>query len=316
MNAGAIAPRARLRHIGINKAEGMMAVLVADLGGTNARLALAEGAVRPDSVARYRGKDYPRFDDVVTDYLAAQGRPEITAVCMAVAGPVRDGAARLTNRDWHLTEAGLSRMTGAEKSLLINDMVALGHAVPGLGTAGRDIVLDAPGAGWNRQALVVNAGTGFNVCPLRLDPATPMEAEEGHTALPATIATLLHERLGDASAFTSTEALFAGPGLARLHKALTGEEASPETIASEGGKTVALMAELFGRLLREMALRFMPGAGIYLAGSLARTLAAWPDEIARGYRQDGIMHEIPASTPVWLMRDELAALSGCLAALR
>ncbi|MDO5657320.1 MAG: glucokinase [Paracoccus sp. (in: a-proteobacteria)] len=296
----------------------MMAVLVADLGGTNARLALAGDAVRPDSVARYRGDDYPRFDDVIADYLAAQGHPHIEAVCMAVAGPVRGGAARLTNRDWQLSTEGLMAQTGAKKALLINDMIALGHAVRPLTQAPRATVREAPGGDWNRQALVVNAGTGFNICPVLLgrDGALCLEAEEGHTALPATIHAQLTGLLGEgAKAFSSTEALFAGPGLARLHKALTGRDETPEAIADAGSETVALMARLFGELLREMAVRFMPGAGIWLAGSNARTLGRYGAQIAQGFGRSDQMRDIPEATGIYLMEDDHAALSGCLAAL-
>ena len=78
-----------------------MAMLLADVGGTNARLALARNGVSDESsITRYRGDDYDSFDKVVQTYLAEQDNPRLSAVCVAVAGPVSGGKASLTNRDW------------------------------------------------------------------------------------------------------------------------------------------------------------------------------------------------------------------------
>ena len=71
-----------------------MAMLLADVGGTNARLALARNGVSDESsITRYRGDDYDSFDKVVQTYLAEQDNPRLSAVCVAVAGPVSGGKA-------------------------------------------------------------------------------------------------------------------------------------------------------------------------------------------------------------------------------
>ena len=89
-----------------------MAMLLADVGGTNARLALARnGVIDESSITRYRGDDYDSFDKVVQTYLAEQDNPRLSAVCVAVAGPVSGGKASLTNRDWDFSEDRLARLT-------------------------------------------------------------------------------------------------------------------------------------------------------------------------------------------------------------
>ena len=78
-----------------------MAVLLGDVGGTNARLAIARnGSIDPTTVTRFRGDDFACFDDVVRQFMAEQHQPHVSALCIAVAGPVSGGQARLTNRDW------------------------------------------------------------------------------------------------------------------------------------------------------------------------------------------------------------------------
>ena len=47
-----------------------MAILLGDVGGTNARLAIARGgSIDPQTVTRFRGEDYASFDDVVRQFL-------------------------------------------------------------------------------------------------------------------------------------------------------------------------------------------------------------------------------------------------------
>lgn len=307
-----------------------MAILLADVGGTNARLALAragEGLIA-DSVTRFRGDDHPDFDEVVRLFLEREGSPGIEAVCVAVAGPVSQGRARLTNREWSFSEGRLRELTGADKARLINDLTALGYATPALTGEAAGFLGAGPDAQFmNGQRLVVNAGTGFNVCAVKVMPGGSiacLEHEEGHTRLPLSVAAPLAEVLGEgAAAFDSVEELFAGRGLARLHAALTGtaQGRAEEVVAAAdrgdaaAGRTCDLYARLFGLLCRELALRFMPMDGMFLAGSVARSATQRFDLFRAAYLSDPLMAQIPAAVPIGVIRDDMAALQGCLAAL-
>ena len=72
------------------------------------------------------------------------------------------------------------------RARLINDLIALGRD-PALGRCGGLPAPWAPGRGDQWPGLVVNAGTGFNVCAVKVLPGggiACLEAEEGHTRLP------------------------------------------------------------------------------------------------------------------------------------
>ncbi|CAM3153911.1 glucokinase [Paracoccus aminovorans] len=307
-----------------------MAILLADVGGTNARLALArEGALDMGSITRFRGDDHATFDAVVTAYLAQQGSPRIEAVCVDVAGPVWGDEARLTNRDWDFSTARLRALTGAPRARLINDLTALGYATPALKGEAAGFLRGPSGAARpNGQRLVVNAGTGFNVCAVKVlegGGIACLEAEEGHTRLPVSVAAPLAEALGDKAAqIDSVEELFAGRGLARLHalrtdtlparaEAVTAAAAQGDAAAEE---TLALYARLFGLLCRELALRFMPMDGMFLFGSVALTCIDRFGLFEQAFLSDPLMARIPQAVPVGVIRDDLAALHGCLAAIR
>lgn len=307
-----------------------MAMLLGDVGGTNARLAIARNhAIDEQTVTRFRGDDFTSFDDVVRRFLQEQDQPRITSVCIAVAGPVSGGKARLTNRDWDFDEDRLARLTDADQVRLINDLTALGYATPVLHGNGLAVLREAPeNRARNGQALVVGLGTGFNVCAVRALPGgtiTAMEAEEGHTHLPANIYLRLAELLGADAArqFISTEETFAGRGLSRLHAARTGTAAvRSEEIARacgagdpEATATYELFTELVGHLCRELALRFMPLEGLFLAGSVGRSIADRMDSFEHGFLAESYMRHIPENTPIFLIRDDMAALHGCLTAL-
>lgn len=307
-----------------------MAILLADVGGTNARLALArDGVLDKGSITRFRGDDHAGFDEVVSAYLAQQGNPGIEAVCVDVAGPVWGEEARLTNRDWDFSTERLRALTGASRARLINDLTALGYATPALQGAAAGFLRGPSGAARpNGQRLVVNAGTGFNVCAVKVaqDGAIAcLEAEEGHTRLPVSIMEPLAEALGDAARqIDSVEELFAGRGLARLHalrSATPPARAEAVTAAAAAGDaaaeaTLVLYARLFGLLCRELALRFMPMDGMFLFGSVALTCTERFEVFEAAFLSDPLMARIPQAVPVGVIRDDMAALHGCLAAIR
>lgn len=307
-----------------------MAMLLGDVGGTNARLAIARnGSIDAGTVTRFKGDDFASFDDVVRQFMAEQHQPNISSMCIAVAGPVSGGRAQLTNRDWSFDEDQLARLTDADQVRLINDLTALGYATPVLQGDGLSTLREAPqGRARNGQALVVGLGTGFNVCAVRVLPGgaiTALEAEEGHTHLPANIMARIVDRVGQdaAAGFFSTEETFAGRGLSRLHAAMTGTApVRSEDIAraAEAGDpqataTYDFFAGLVGLLCRELALRFMPLEGLFLAGSVGRSITNRMNLFEPAFLSEAHMRHIPENTPVFLIRDDMAALHGCLAAL-
>lgn len=64
-----------------------------------------------------------------------------------------------------------------------------------------------------------------------------------------------------------------------------------------------------------MALRFMPLEGLFLAGSVGRSIADRMGRFEASFLAERYMRHIPENTPIFLIRDDMAALHGCLAAL-
>lgn len=300
-------------------------ILVADIGGTNARLALGQGgALRPGSLARLRVANHPGPAPALAAYLAAQGHPPLAAACLAVAGPVIAGRVRLTNGGWDITAEALAAQLGCPV-LLLNDLAALGQALPHLGADASQPLIQPPGARPNGQSLVLGLGTGANCAAVIRHPGQPpsiLAAEAGHQALPQPVATALARRIGpDLAAFPSVETLFAAPGLARLHAALHGVDLPPPALTAPDAAppiraTCDLFVDLLGLWLQELALATLPRDGIWLAGSVARGLvgAGHGPALARAFGRPNANHGPTAAIPLHLITDDLAALTGCLVA--
>jgi len=287
--------------------------LVADVGGTNCRLALADaGGVRAETVRRFRNDDFSSFADLARGYIADQ--PLLESAAIAIAGPVGKGEGRLTNRNWHFDSAGLESELSLPRVHLLNDLEALGHAICVLPDASLTHLGGTP-TPEEPQALVVGLGTGFNVALTHRPSGVVFSAEMGHARLPHSVEAIVAGAVGDADVFDTVEHLLAGRGLAKLHKARTGHGCDPEHVeAAEGGReTLAVAARALGALVREIAYIYLPEGGIYFNGSLARTLLGEETRalalapLQGEHAFDGRMARIPT----YLLNDDASALHGC-----
>ena len=299
-----------------------LTVLVGDVGGSNTRLALAGPEIGVTGLKHFPNDSYSSLDEVLAAYCAQPDLPPLQGCCLAVAGPVYGGTYRLTNRDWHGTAAGLAERLPLEPGGgvdVVNDLAALGYALPVL-IPGQLSSLRA-GRQQGEQALVAGVGTGFNVS-LSAGGNT-IEAELGHASLPDPLAQELARLLGRSpEEFPSVEELFSGRGLVRLHRALGGDpsEGGAEIVAAfqDGEEHVAqrsvpAWARLLGLLARELVPAYMPGQGIFFAGSVARGVlgtGARGDFLAAFAEPGGKLAAQCATTPLWLITDDAAGVSG------
>ena len=305
-------------------------VLIADLGGTNLRLAVARRGAGIADVAVHRCADFPDLAAAVVAYLEslpAAARP--TRGAIAVACSVMGDEVRLTNLDWRFSIAGLQRELAFERLDVINDFAAIALAVPHLGESdlrqvgGGTAVADAP-------IGIIGPGTGLGVTGLIRTEAgdTALSTEGGHATLPAMddeeaeVIGLLRKRFGHVSA----ERALSGPGLINLHQALSqiaGRDAgtpTPDEItagaladpASAHGRAVEMFCRLLGTVAADLALSLGARGGIYIAGGIVGKLG--PAFERSGFRarfeQKGRFSEYLAAVPTFVITDEQPALRG------
>jgi glucokinase len=147
-----------------------MTAILADIGGTNTRVALADGKrLRPDSIAKFSNAEFDSLEPILVRYLAEAGIPSVEGACVAAAGPVQHGQAEMTNLNWTITHAQLTRATGATKVAILNDLQAQGQALGHIAPEYLRPIISAPAAP-NSSMLVVGLGTGVNAAPVHNTP--------------------------------------------------------------------------------------------------------------------------------------------------
>ncbi len=261
-------------------------VLLADIGGTNARFALARGG-DIQQTGRVLVADYPGPLEAIRAFLN-DARPEVMPrqAALAFAGPVAQGRAQLTNGSWRVSDSGLRRVMGMEFVALVNDFEALAWALPRL-TAGDVVPLGGGKAVHGAPAIVIGPGTGLGVAgyiPGRHRPVV-LATEGGHvTMAPAdaregALLDQLRARFGHVSA----ERVLSGPGLENLYQAIAAEEGStaqarpaPEIItqALKGDCPASIAAlrdfcAMLGTVAGNLALTFGARGGVHIAGGIA-----------------------------------------------
>jgi glucokinase len=257
-------------------------VLLADIGATTTRLALARDGIRLDGVRTLASKEIKDFPALLAETLAASN-PRPTAAVLAVAGPVEGDAIACTNLALTFSRRRLMRGLKLARLAVVNDFACLAHGVSALGEA--DLAPVGGGRGVARgNCLVCGPGTGFGAALVLRDGKHPrvVASEAGHMLLGAVHAdeARVVGRLMREQGAATVEDLVSGPGLARLHRLLTGEETTPESVISgalagedAARATVAVFLRLFGRVAGDLALAFDARGGVYLAGGVSRALA-------------------------------------------
>lgn len=296
-------------------------VLVADIGGTNARFALKLAAGAPLSApVRLGTAGFATPEAAVEAALATGGFPRPRSLLIGAAGPVKDRTVHLTNANWQLDGPRLARSLGLDQGLLFNDFETLALALPVLGSA--EVMTIGTGRGDGGTRLVVGPGTGLGVGALA--PAgtawLPLSSEGGHTGLAprGRDERVLFDRLTEAGVPLQGEHLLAGPALTRIHAALTGATAAPETITTGAGDdaaartTIMVWLDLLARFCGNMALTFLATGGVYLAGGILPRVAGLIDPARfRARFEDNSVHAALLGTiPVHLITAPEPALTG------
>ncbi len=315
----------------------MALALLADIGGTNTRVALADGAaVRKGSIQRFSNIEYADLGAVLTRYLADAGAGAVDGVCVAAAGPVRDGVAVMTNLDWTIDGALLTRATGANRCAILNDLQAQGHALGFIAPQDLRSIIAGPQAA-GAAMLVVGVGTGMNAAPVHGTGSHRLVApsECGHISMPVRtqtdfeLAQFLSSTGPHAHGFAGVEDVLAGRGLERLYAFVTAQAGAEQAIKAaevmqrlaagedHARATARLYVAILGAELGNLALIHLPFGGIYLIGGVARAMSPYFDEMGlkAAFCDKGRFAEFMQNFSVQIVEDDYAALTGCAAYL-
>lgn len=323
-------------------------VIAADVGGTNTKVGFARvEAGRPVLLEKhvYPSQEYPGLEDILEQFLA---RPTVAlharaleAACFAVAGPVDQGRAKLTNLPWQLDQAAIAQRFGLPHVRIINDFAAAGLGVDHL--APDDLLTLQRGEPEDRaQRIILGAGTGLGVALLDWDEGgyEVHASEAGHMDFAPTDARqdALLAHLRQAFARVSYERVVCGAGLVRIFCFIeetdaarpsrelkdamsTGDPAKAITDFALNGRdetavrALDLFVTAYGAFAGNMALAMLARGGVYVAGGIAPKIAAKLEDgtFMRAFTAKGRFSRLLGSMPVHVVMNEHVGLYGALA---
>lgn len=325
-----------------------MSILVADIGGTNARFAIATAPPQPPALDYERklpSRDFSSMEEAVAAYMERVPEAQNCRwTCLGLPGPVREERCDVTNLPWVVDGPRLAVELGFESALLVNDLEAAAFGLEVLEPD--DLLVLAEGdreEGGNRALLA--PGTGHGQAGLFWDGERyhPFATEGGHADFGPTdeLEVELWRYLTGLYGRVSWERVVSGAGLIDLFRFFVerhGKEVpdwfesgvadgtAPKTItkrARDGScgvcvETIELFLALLGAEAGNLGLKLKATGGVYVAGGIIPKLIP---ELERSrfmsrFRAKGRMRRLVESIPVSVVLDVRLALWGAAARMR
>ena len=304
-------------------------LLLADIGGTNARFALmADGTV--GAMAHMAVDDHGSFGEALGAYLG--GVPEagtISSAVLAASGTIQDNRCALTNNSWVIDVAELRTSHGFSTVRLINDFEAVAWALPCLPRdsllplGGRQPVAEAPLA-----ALGPGTGLGMAVNIPHATGRVVLSSEGGHSTMAGSssredaVIENLRRRFGHVSA----ERVLSGGGLENLYDAIAALDGTipsrrrasditrtgVEGTCSTSRAVIDMFCAMLGSVAGNLALTLGAKGGVFIGGGILRHM---PEYLARSrfrarFEEKGRFSRYLEPIPAYLILDEDVAFVG------
>jgi glucokinase len=311
----------------------LLPLIVADVGGTNARFALVTEVpaetVKLEYVRVFESSSFSGFTDLLDSYIATLDGVKPRGACLSIAGPIIGDSVNLTNLRWDFSIEAERKRFDLQRLVCINDFASLSYSVLSL-TASEQRVIK-PGVHQPQlPRLVMGPGTGLGVAGLVHSASgwLPVPGEGGHvTFAPSTPGELeIRRAIAPDDEHISLERFLSGPGLVNLHRALceiqgkTYEPMNPADISSaalDGAdplcvEAIEVFCEILGSAAGNACLMFGAVGGVYLGGGILPRIEGLllSSRFAARFVDKGRMQPLLQQVPVTLMKSDQASLRG------
>lgn len=317
----------------------MTRLVAVDIGGTNARFALAEitadGTINVGEPITLGTSDYVSLQSAWAAFAERVEGEVPRAAAIAIAGPVTGQTVRMTNNSWVLHTGSLDEQLGIDKVTVLNDFGAVAHAVAVapeeqfVHLAGPDEPLPDKGT-----ITVMGPGTGLGIAHFMRhgDGSYHIQATEGaHTDFAPIdhVDDVMLARLREKHRRVSTERVVSGPGIVEIYEALAQiehrsiEQLDDRTIWTRGfsGEDQLAVAAIdrfcmtLGSTAGDYALAH-GATGVVVAGGLGYRLREYLPEsaFAERFRFKGRYESLMSKIPVKLIIQPEPGLFGAAAA--
>jgi glucokinase len=311
-------------------------ILIADIGGTNARFSILRDAYAdPIVFDTVKADAYETLNEAIQAHVLDQTALMPKTAVMAVAGPIDGDEIDLTNNHWIANPRAIIEEFSVDHVIVLNDYEAQALAVVALGPEH----LKAIGSGKIDEAanrVVIGPGTGLGVAGLVHAANTwiPVPGEGGHVDMgPRTPRDHeVFEHLTPIEGRISGEQILCGRGMVNLYNAVAKASGSdtqltrPEDVTGKvqagddpvARETLSLFCEYLGRICGDLALVFMARGGVYLSGGITLKILDHFDEdrFRAGFEDKAPHGDIMRAIPSYAILHDRAPMEGLAAYAR
>ena len=325
-----------------------MKLLVADIGGTNARFAYKDDVSNELSNFSYlKCSDFENIFDAIKHY-QEENNLHIKNMSIAVASTTKHDAIKFTNNHWNFKQSEVFEYFKLDKLIFINDFVAQSLC---FSTFYKDLTIDPslnnktalnnnldivrPGIPIKKAPLLVTGpGTGLGVCTLlNLDGSSiAIEGEGGHSSFApnSDIEVELLQFLRKKYDHVSNERIVSGSGIEEIFKFILsrqGKQSSKMKAPEIGEKallgeldalnSVKLMFSILGTIVSSVILINGAQGGVILSVGITPKLHRIFKEsnFEKNLLNKGRRYNYIKDVPIWLTKDNNNGLKGALNAI-
>jgi len=325
-----------------------MNALIGDIGGTKTILAIfseESGPYRPLIEKTYPSTRYASLEEIISEFLA-ESHLAVGTACFAIAGPIVNGRARITNLTWVIDRENLKDVFGWPEVKLLNDLESVAYAIailgeedietlnPGKPVKGGNIAVLAPGTGLGEAFLtyhdgrhVAHASEGSHVA---FGPVNELQIGLLRYMQAQGFSHVSYERvcsggLGIPNLYAYLKTIEYAPEPGWLAEKLAGcEDPTPAIVnaaldASQpcalAEATLDLFNDILGAEAGNLALKVLSSGGIYLGGGISPRILSKLREpcFMEAVVSKGRFREMLANYPVHVILNPKAGLLGAAA---
>lgn len=316
--------------------------LIADIGGTNLRLAIADQSCKQNykEIETYRCADFNGLADVLALYIKTKKLDGLVInACLAIACPVDDDLISMINLPWQFSQTELKSQLKLNSLTFINDYTAIAMAIPLLSDE-QKVKIGGGETVDNKPISVCGPGTGLgvaNLVPVKTSGINKwhcFSGEGGHIDFAPIgeqeIAILRY--LNTIKKRVSYEQLLSGYGIEQIYQALVNldnseqpAKLSAEEISKKGldntcticHQTLLVFCQTLGSFAGNLALILNSQGGVYIAGGIVPRFVDFlkASQFRERFETKGRLSNIPIQTPTYVITEQQPGLLGAAAYL-
>ncbi len=307
-------------------------ILLADIGGTNARFGLLKDTTTQIKLLiSVPTGEFLNLESAIRSVLPDLNNISLKTAVFAIAAPIQGDKIPLINGNWEIEPKKIISELGLNTVIMLNDFAAQALALPFL----KNEDLTPVGGGTakaNAPKCVIGPGTGLGMAALvyTTDCWIPIPSEGGHIEVgPSTEEEYkIWQSLPRFSGRIGAEIILSGKGILRIYNAIAKANNQPCILNSQSEITQAadsannlaistlnLFARTLGRVAGDQALMFLARGGVYITGGIPPKISKYllNGEMRAAFDNKDPNSSILQQIPLFLIQHECPALLGLAA---